>query len=96
MSMLERDCVRQMQAAGAALAVSARVTASRDWASALFTGTRLTLDLAVDDDGDLFDQWLADLPERELSLRGHFVADAEVTGRSANAATIEILAIEEA
>lgn len=95
MSRLERDCVRQLQTAGAALALTARVTAGRDWASALFTGTRLTFALAVDDDGDLFDQWLAEFPERELALHGHFVADAEVTGRSAGAATVEILAIEE-
>ena len=96
MSMLERACVRQLQAAGADLAVTARVTASRDWASALFIGMRLTLELAVDDDCDLFEQWLADLPDRELALPGHFVADAEVTGRSAGSATVEILAIEEA
>lgn len=95
MTMLERDCVRQLQASGAPLALTARVTGSRDWASALFTGKRLTLDVVVGDDCDLFDQWLAEFPERELALRGHFVADAEVTGRSAGTATVEILAIEE-
>jgi len=49
--------------------------------------------LTSDDDGR-FDEWLAVLPEIELPLCDHFVADAEVIERSANAATIELLLIE--
>ncbi len=94
MSRLDRDCERALRAA-APLPLTARVTASRDWASALFTGTRLTLDLDAGNDDDVFDAWLAEIGEIALPLRGYFVADAEVTARSAGAATVELLAIEE-
>lgn len=94
MSRLERDCVRLLQAS-APMPLTARVTSSRDWASSLFVGTRLTFDVAAAE-SEAFDTWLARLSEIELPLRGHFVADAEVTARSAGSATVEILVIEEA
>lgn len=97
MSALERDVVRFLRRSAGErdIALSATVTRERDWASALFIGTRLTVELAADDDRDIFDQWLADLPDAEMPLRGHFVADAEVTARRAGSATVELLAIEE-
>lgn len=97
MSALDRDLVRLLCQLGAdrSLALSATVVGQRDWASALFTGERLTVELGVDRDGDDFDQWLADLPDIEFALRGYFVADAAVVARQAGGATIELLVIAE-
>ncbi|MES2097106.1 MAG: hypothetical protein V4459_10140 [Pseudomonadota bacterium] len=76
-----------------ALSLSATVTASRDWASALFTGVRLTVELTADD-GDPFEHWLAALPEAEFPMRRRFVADVEVVERREGVAVVELLVIE--
>jgi hypothetical protein len=95
MTRIERACARELcrKASGYSLLLSANPVKCRGWTSALFAGVRLTFAISADDD-DKLDAWLADLPEFELSLPGHFVADAEVIERNAKAATIELLLIE--
>lgn len=95
MTRIERACTRGLRtsAATCSLSLAAEPTKRSAWSSALFAGTRLTFAIAADDD-DKLDAWLIALPDLELSLPGHFVADAEVIERRANAATIELLLIE--
>ena len=92
MSRIEGDCLRVLRST-APLPLSASLRETRPWASALFVGHRLTIDVEADD--AIFDDWLIDLHERELAWLGHFVASAEVIKRSAGAATIELLVVED-
>ncbi|WP_137864976.1 MULTISPECIES: hypothetical protein [unclassified Sphingomonas] len=68
------------------------------WASATFTGARHLLALAAPPSPAL-DAWIAHLPEAELRLRGHLVADLviEHVRRAADAVTVslEVLTVEE-
>ena len=68
------------------------------WASATFTGARHELTLEADESGAL-DGWLTELPETELPIRGHLVADIVVASvrRAERVATIrlEALTVEE-
>jgi len=68
------------------------------WASATFTGARHELALQADESNAL-DSWLTGLPEAELPIRGHLVADIVVTSvrRAEGVATIrlEALTVEE-
>lgn len=68
------------------------------WASATFTGARHLLSLAAPPSPAL-DAWIASLPEAELRLRGHLVADlvVEHVGRAGDAVTVslEVLTVEE-
>lgn len=68
------------------------------WASATFAGGRHELTLAADESSAL-DDWLTELPETELPIRGHLVADIVVTSvrRAEGIATIrlEALTVEE-
>jgi hypothetical protein len=74
--------------------LTATVIARRRWASALFEGVRLMIETTAPEGN--FDAWLAALPGGELPLRGHFVADAELTERqSPSAAIIELLVLAE-
>jgi hypothetical protein len=91
-SKVERDCLRALRTS-AAFALAASVRKSRPWASALFVGHRLTIEVESGDAAQ-FDVWLAALPEAELSWPGHVVASAEVIGRSANIGNIELLVVE--
>lgn len=91
MTPLARESLRLLRLLAAELGLDA--VGQRPWASALFTGTRLTIAVKGNDDAWL-DEWLIALPELDLPLPGYFVADAEVIERSANAATIELLLIE--
>jgi hypothetical protein len=50
------------------------------WSSATFTGTRHRIWFDVSDPSNL-DELLRNLPEADLPLPGHFVADIEVTER---------------
>lgn len=88
---LERDAQRQ----GCALTISS--LHSTRWASATFIGAHHRLTLDARDDPALA-RWLAVVPEAELTLRGHIVADATVialTRRGGRAeATIEVLTVE--
>ncbi|MEO5492638.1 MAG: hypothetical protein ABIR08_01270 [Sphingomonas sp.] len=96
MSKIDRDCTRLLQtsASNYSLLLSTTWTESRPWASALFVGHRMKIAVEGDDDARL-DEWLIALPDVELVWRGHFVASAEVVERSANAATIELLVVED-
>jgi hypothetical protein len=68
------------------------------WASATFNGARHELSLEATDSPAL-EAWLDALPEADLPLRGHLVADIVVTGvtRAGGVATmtIEALTVEE-
>lgn len=68
------------------------------WASATFTGARHLLALTAPPSPAL-DRWIAALPEAELRLRGHLVADlvVEHVRRSGEAVTLslEVLTVEE-
>lgn len=97
MRCVERQVLRELARTTELSELSAgfEVTARRPWASSLFVGTRFTIACAVDDDADAFDWWLAELPELEILLSGHFVASAEVIERGAERAMIELLVVEE-
>jgi hypothetical protein len=90
-----------------ALAVSARAAgvefSAQDWtvtrwASATFEGARHVLHLDLRPSAAARD-WLAALPEVELPVRGHLVADVVVAsceeGEDAVTARVEILTVEE-
>lgn len=90
---LERTLAASAAAAGVTLAVThARST---DWASATFVGARHHLRLAVSGDPAAVADWLDTLPEADLPMPGHLVADAIVTARDGGAATIEVLTVVE-
>jgi hypothetical protein len=95
MTRVERDCTRHLQtsASSYSLLLSATLIESRPWASALFVGHRLKIAVHGDDDARL-DEWLVALPDVELAWASHFVASAEVIGRSTSVATIELLVVE--
>lgn len=95
MTDIERTVTRLIARSDGAKAMSltARVTGSRDWASALFTGVRLTIELTAEE-GEPFERWLAALPEAEFPMRRRFVADAEIVERRAGVAVVEMLVIE--
>ena len=95
MSSVDRNCLRVLRtsASNYSLLLSATLTETRPWASALFVGHRLTIAVHGKNDA-LLDDWLIALPDIELTWAGHFVASVEVIERSANAATIELLAVE--
>lgn len=83
---------RSATAAGIPVAVS--VEGERDWASTLFEGARVTVEVIADAGG--FDGWLATLADADLPLTGYFIASAEVTDRpGADRAIVELLAIAE-
>jgi len=63
------------------------------WASATFSGARHFLTLVSDDTG--FEGWLAMLPEADLPMRGHLVADVVVTARNGREADVNVLTVEE-
>lgn len=96
MSRIERDLVKLVtdSAAQAAPGATATLVRSRDWSSSLFNGTRLILDVAAPE-SEAFETWLAGLPDAEFSLRGHFVASADIVERREGIATIEFLLVEE-
>jgi hypothetical protein len=94
--LLVRALAASAEAAGCPVEVLS-CTASR-WASATFVGARHQLTLAAPPSARL-DLWLPSLPEADLPLRHHLVADLVVMGveRSALQATItlEALTVEE-
>jgi hypothetical protein len=91
---------RAIEASAQRAGCPVRVAASdwTRWASATFTGARHELTLEADGSTAL-DTWLAELPETELPIRGHLVADLVVTSvrRVEAMATIrlEALTVEE-
>jgi hypothetical protein len=92
--------VRAIEASAKRAGCTVRMKASdwTRWASATFTGARHELSLEADESGAL-DGWLAELPEAELPIRGHLVADVVVSSvrRAEGVATIrlEALTVEE-
>ena len=96
-TLLDRALQRSAAAAGVTLSV--READWRRWASATFTGARhaLLLDVA---DGPEARAWLDHLPEIDLPMRGHLVADIVITGLTAEGASarveVEALTVEDA
>jgi hypothetical protein len=95
-TLLRRALEAHAEAAGCPVTL-----ASSDWtrwASATFTGARHLLALTAPPSPAL-DAWIAGLPEAELRLRGHLVADlvVEHVRRAADAVTVslEVLTVEE-
>jgi len=92
---LERALLAHAAASGCVVTI-ADATWVR-WASVTFAGARHTVWLEGQT-GPALDRWLADLPEAELAIRDHVVADLAVTAvaRRADAAriTIEALTLE--
>lgn len=95
LTLLERRLRIAAETAGVAIDIPE--SEAVPWASATFNGARHRLTMTSDDVG--FDAWLAGLPEADLPLRGHLVADLAVVGREVPAerqvALIEILTVEE-
>lgn len=85
------------RAAGADLAV-VRSDATR-WASATFNGARHALELAGTA-SEATERWLADLPDAELAVKGHLVADLKIVAMTqaghALSVTLEALTVEDA
>lgn len=85
-------------ARGAGLSLTVRHADWRRWASATFTGARHELTVEMPD-GDGAARWLAALPEADLPIRGHLVADAVVLRTHGEGewrvAAIEILTVED-
>lgn len=69
-------------------------TESTRWASATFIGARHHLSLDGADDA-AFTAWLASLPEVDLPMRGHLVADLEIVSvtRAAGRASVSVEAL---
>lgn len=94
-TLLERRLRISAEAAG----VSIDIVASKwnGWASATFIGAQHQLTIESSDAG--FAAWLATLPDADLTLRGHLVADLSVVAGAALPArqttTIEALTVEE-
>ncbi|MEP7004940.1 MAG: hypothetical protein ABI810_03085 [Sphingomonas bacterium] len=92
--------VRALEANAKRAGCSVRLSASdwTRWASATFTGARHEVTLEAGESGAL-DGWLTELPEAELPIRSHLVADVVVTSvrRADGFATIrlEALTVEE-
>ncbi len=86
---------RRLRIAGEAAGIEVAVLQSEStpWASATFNGARHFLTLSSDDAG--FDAWLAALPEADLPMRGHLVADVVVTARNGREAEVNVLTVEE-
>lgn len=90
---------RRLRVAATAAGVSVAITRSdwTRWASATFTGARHVITLAADPAG--FDAWLATLPEADLPLRHHLVADMVIVARRAVGshveADLEVLTVED-
>lgn len=63
------------------------------WASATFGGERVTVTL---EGGSGLDSWVASLPGADLQVRGYYIADLRVAGRTGSRAELEGLLIEAA
>lgn len=74
-AQLERALIAQAQRDGTVIEV-VRTTATR-WASATFTGARHVLEL-IATPADAASRWVAGLPDADLPLHGHLVADVGV------------------
>ena len=85
-TLLERALLRGAERAGCPVL---RLTAAWDrWASATFNGARHRLTFRAPRSAVL-DRWIAALPEADLPLRGHLVADIEAVARRERGDAIE-------
>lgn len=68
------------------------------WSSATFNGARHEVELAAQA-SDAVEHWLADLPDAELRMPGHLVADLKIVAmRQAGldlSVTLEVLTVED-
>jgi hypothetical protein len=80
-------------AASVGLSCTIAMWRSHPWASATFTGTRHDAVLAIGRDGDPA-AWLTALPDRDLTMRGHLLADLTATRRPDGTVGIDALTIE--
>ena len=96
MSRAERDLIKLVtdSAGAAAPGAAATLLRNRDWSSSLFSGIRLTVEVAAPED-EAFETWLADLSEADFQPRGYFVASADLIERRDGAAVVEFLLVEE-
>lgn len=96
------------QEAGGRPSLSIESFDSEPWASLTFTGTRHSLDVRLDGAGSDVEQALAhlqdSLPDTDLGLTGHFLAEIQITeteteisedGRTSLCLRLEALTIEE-
>ncbi|MFV0625073.1 hypothetical protein ACBY01_13835 [Sphingomonas sp. ac-8] len=94
-TLLTRRLQIAADAAGQALTIGD--TVSVPWASATFSGERHRL--TVSGSGPTFEHWLQSLPEADLPLRGHLVADlallAVAVDHDSVRADIEVLTVED-
>ncbi len=94
-TLLERRLRIAAEAAGATIAITASDWVR--WASATFNGARHRVTIAGE--GARFEAWMATLPEADLPVRGHLVADLAVAARRDTADGVafdlEVLTVEE-
>ncbi|MBB3911049.1 hypothetical protein [Sphingomonas desiccabilis] len=95
-TLLERRLLLAGQAGGHGITIDG--IESTPWASATFNGARHRVRLAGKATAELR-AWLQTLPEAELPLRGHLVADLAMLSSEADGerlrAEIEVLTVEE-
>lgn len=91
-TLLRRALERDADARGCDITVDP--TELRRWASATFTGARQRLTI-TGPDAPALDAWVALLPELDLPLRNHLVADVTVLGvvRHGGVATVTVEAL---
>lgn len=92
-ALLCRALERSADAAGVELTI--QHSAATRWASATFAGARHEITCAMIAT-NAADRWLGDLPEADLPLRGHLVADLKVvavTREGAVTARLEVLTV---
>lgn len=86
-TLLERALRTSAERAGCPVTIMA--SDMTRWASATFVGARHSITLAASPSAALT-QWIADLPEADLPLRNHLVAEASVTSTRHAAGTVTI------
>lgn len=95
-SLLERRLLLAAQVGGHGITIDA--IESTPWASATFNGARHRVGLGGRATAEL-EAWLRALPEAELPLRGHLVADLALLSSETDGdrlrAEIEVLTVEE-
>lgn len=95
-TLLMRALRHAAAAAGCGIAIES--LAARPWSSATFTGTRHHVVLTAAPSPAL-DAWIERLPEAELTMRGHLVADlvvdADVEEGGVRRLTIAVLTLAE-
>ncbi len=86
---------RRLRIAAEAAGVTIAITDSDwvRWSSATFSGARHRVTVMSEDAG--LDPWLATLPDADLPMRGHLVAELVVAGRRPGAADLDVLTVEE-